>query len=277
MAMFKRTRRPPREEPPFLPLWDDASGRAAVRLGNAQDIGRRQDQQDAFGWSAIPYGCGRMAAVLSDGMGGLADGARLSREVVAYMIGHLAEDGAVAPALETAVDALNERVLHENGLRGVAAGATLCLAVVARRDLYWLCVGDSRLYLLRGGRLHAINRDHNAAERLLTAYFRGEIALDEWQRHSGDERLTSYIGGAPLADVDMNRRPFRLQDADKLLLCSDGVYRALAEEEITEILREDPQTAADELIQRSLAKRLRGQDNLTAMLIEYAFEERVEA
>lgn len=267
-GVLKKTKRVTAPEP-YLPLWQDDTRRIAVRLGNAQDIGRRREQQDAFGWSDVPYGEGRLAAVLADGMGGLADGAGTSRLAVSHVLAHLDPDGAVPPFLEQTADALNEQVLRE-AARGAPRGTTLCVAVVVRDALYWLCVGDSRLYLLRGGRLCPVNQDHNQYHLLLTAFLRGDPVAPASLDAESEGALTSYIGCPDFSDMDINRRPFALQDGDTLLLCTDGVYRALSEPEMTAVLRQaPPQAAADELVRRAVAKRLKGQDNLTVMTIEY--------
>src|SRR6516225_4662926 len=117
--------------------------------GNAQDIGDRERQEDAFGFSSLGDRAferhGGVMAVLCDGMGGLANGAAASRAAVDAALGGYrrkqpAED--VPSALDRALREAHEAVCAVCGA-GETAGSTIVMAVVWHDRLYWASLGDS--------------------------------------------------------------------------------------------------------------------------------------
>jgi protein phosphatase len=249
-----------------------------LRPGNAQWIGTRSEQEDAFAFD----GCdvdgatpgGTVLVVLADGMGGLQAGGEASRIAVSTFRSYVAAQPAdlpVAEALEVALHAAN-RAVHELALNTAGegeVGTTLVAAAVRGSALQWVSVGDSRLYLYNGASrsLTRCTEDHTLA-RELEERFRG----DAWDgevpsTHPDRNVLTSFLGLAEVPAVDRNRRPFTLQPGDRLLLCSDGVDGVLTLEELAAPLAGEPQAAAEALISAVRARGLDPQDNATVAVL----------
>ncbi|HRZ07989.1 MAG TPA: protein phosphatase 2C domain-containing protein [Candidatus Competibacteraceae bacterium] len=245
--------------------------------GNAQHRGNREEQQDSFGFSDLNDQAlldrGGALAVLADGMGGHALGRAASQTAVKTFLDsypHKAPDEPIPTALR--------RLLHEanTAVRALAeeqgeldnAGSTLAAAVVHQQALHWIAVGDSRIYLYRAGRLTPLTEDHVYARELDRAVAAGRIEATEAADHPDRDALTSFLGAPELAAIECNFQPVPLQAGDRILLCSDGVYRALAETELAEELaRPQPQAAAEALVGRVLARQRPDQDNSTVVIL----------
>ena len=263
-------------EQPFLtvPL-DDAGNSVQLRFGNAQAIGDRQQQQDAFGYSNIldvaQVAQKGVLAILADGMGGLQNGRQVSEYTVGAML-RLFEgvryDENLSGQLEEMAVQVNRQVCAGHGNSG-QAGSTLVAALLYKTRLHWACVGDSRLYVYRKNALYQLNEDHTYQTRLLHEHIRGARSLESARGEDQLCALVSYIGSPTLPQVDRNRRGFALQRGDRLVLCTDGVYNAVNNAELISCLHSAPQDAANAILETALAKRHPGQDNATVMIIEY--------
>lgn len=249
--------------------------------GNAQFIGSRNDQQDSFGFSDIEnidlvekVG---VLAVLADGMGGLEKGKDASNVAVKEMLNSFAE----SPGDEPTVQILN-RILHLTNssilefadkydlYRGM--GTTMIAAVIKEESLYWISVGDSRLYLFRNNILTQMTEDHNYAMELEKDVNFGKITREEALSENCRDYLTSYLGMEEIKYIDSNFEPFKLEKKDLILLCSDGLYKTLNNEEIIRILNENknnPQEAAEKLISKVKNYEKIYQDNVTVVILGY--------
>jgi serine/threonine protein phosphatase PrpC len=245
--------------------------------GNAQNIGNRAEQQDEFGFSQlddqrfIEYG--GILAVVADGMGGLALGREAARAAKHTMLAHYQEAVRQMPvpeALEAALQEANRAVLAlslEKAREG-EVGTTLVAAVVKDRQLYWVSVGDSRIYLWRRGIMYQLTTDHDYGRELARQAQAGELGWEEALGHSQREALTSYLGLRELPEVHRSTTPMPLAPGDRILLCSDGLYRALSPEEMAGVLAAaSPQEAAEALVAQALAKRNPHQDNITVAIL----------
>jgi PPM family protein phosphatase len=238
--------------------------------GSAQHQGSRQEQQDSFGFSdatnqALAAHAGFLG-VVADGMGGLARGSEASQSAVRSFLGIFEgkpESESIPAVLERAVRQANAAV-HAIG-EGV--GTTLVAATVRGRDLYWVSVGDSRAFLLRGGRLLRINADHNYSAELYRQVAAGSVDRTAAEAHPERESLTSYLGGPEVAAIDRNIKPFPLRPGDAVVLCSDGVYRTLSEDEIVACVTDAPdyQLACQTIVERTIARGRQHQDNATVI------------
>jgi protein phosphatase len=248
-----------------------------LRPGNAQHLGARREQQDAFGFSDLDdrtfTAHGGVLAALADGMGGMALGREAAQVAIATLLQHYAaKDPAIPPevALQLAVQAANAAVNQLTDAAGLSegdAGATLLVVVVHEARLYWIAVGDSRIYLCRNGELAQLNLEHIFARELWRSVATGNLSRDQLFNDPEREMLTSYLGLPELPELDYNRQPLPLQPGDRLLLCSDGLYPMLAAETITALLTDDPQTAADRLVEAALNQQHPHQDNVTAVIL----------
>ena len=153
-------------------------------LGNAQHKGKRREQQDSFAISdvsdAIFVEKGGILAALADGMGGMS----LGREASALAVETMLESYAVKEDSESVDEALMRSLSRANmavvelarkhDLEG-SVGTTMIAAVIFRGSLYWISVGDSRIYLCRDGRLIQLTADHTYALELYEEASIGEI------------------------------------------------------------------------------------------------------
>jgi len=243
--------------------------------GNAQHIGARPQQQDAFGFSdpgdRAFVNHGGFLGVVADGVGGLTHGSEASQSAVRAFLQayHLKSPGETIPeALASALREANAAVLRvASAPSAEGAGTTLVAAVLHNQSLYWISAGDSRIYLLNGKRLTRVTSDHVYAHELDEQAAQGLISRDEAQNNSERGSLTSYLGQPDPKHVDRNTRPLGLRPDDCVILCSDGFYRALNEPEIVEAFRNDLQKACDTLVRQVLAKQRKQQDNLTVIAL----------
>ena len=145
------------------------------RPGNAQEIGGREEQQDAFAFSDIGDEAfadhGGVLAVVADGMGGLAGGRAASQTAVRTFLdaycGKAPGDG-IDTALDRAIHVANQAVCDLVSTRASDAerGTTLVAGVLHDDGLRWISVGDSRIYLVRSGHAEQVTLDHNYALEL---------------------------------------------------------------------------------------------------------------
>jgi protein phosphatase len=149
-------------------------------------------------------------------------------------------------------------------LAGMAT--TMTLACSSGPELFLGHVGDSRAYLLRGGDLIRLTRDHTYAQELADS---GRISQRDVERHRFRHVLTRALG--PQGDtvkVDVTR--VGLCDGDQLLLCTDGLTGMVPEDKIRELLAGGTvDSACRALIDAALAGG--GQDNVTVVLARYRF------
>ena len=253
-----------------------APGKGVALTGIVHGIGGRDDQQDSCGLSD-ESGKGLwqdkgLFAVLADGMGGLSDGGAVSRLAVSTCLDTFFGAGAEkdpADLLLEAARATNIRVNSMLGLNIRKSGSTLVQALIRRGKLYFLTVGDSRIYLYRGGRLLCLNRSHVYAEELALAGINGRGSLDQVHRNSQKDALTSFVGAGELAHLDRNSEGIALVPGDKILLATDGVFGTLEDWQMERALEKDADEAARELGRQIEKADREYQDNYTAVILTY--------
>ena len=254
-------------------------GLDCVRTGVYSDIGQRSSQQDAaiVSESYEYIENRRVIAIMCDGMGGLAGGDLAS----GYCVNKLYEmfcnvnaEKDIPRFYSMMIDALDRHVKQMEAADGtpLGAGTTIVSIVIENGDLYWASVGDSRIYIISDTDSMCLTKDHNYKMILDQQVARGQIAKHTADTHPKREALLSYIGQGGVKYVDIPVRPVRLKGGDRLLLCSDGLYRTLRESEMAEIIRragDDMEAAARNLVRRAVGKGKANQDNTTAVLVKY--------
>ena len=231
------------------------------------DVGRvRPTNED----SALCFAPG--VAVVADGMGGRAAGEVASSLLVQTVRESLEQ--APRPwgeeALRQAVALANEKILAEAekypACEGMGTTATLVSYADAGVDgnaggeAVWAHVGDSRMYLLRGGELRQITRDHSYVEGLVES---GSITEAEARKHPRKNVLTRAVGVEPDVEVDTGR--LALQKGDTLLLATDGLTNMVEDADIARNLLEHPKDPAYAL--GTAANDAGGRDNITAVVV----------
>lgn len=252
----------------FFLLGKKKEEKSGVFIGNAQIIGKREEQEDSF--ASISTGNG-VLAVLADGIGGYAKGKMASSIVVETFLHEFSKPGNI-PSMEdffvTASGISNSKVLEK--ARGMKTGTTLVSAVISGDLLYWASMGDSAVILYRKGELLHLNKKHIYEAVLEEQFLSGKITREEMLNHAQKKNITSYIGHRGQLDIEVGERPVTLTRGDKVLLCSDGVYNSISEMELEKVLGKNiiPLEAAEEIIEIIRKKDLPNQDNATLIILE---------
>lgn len=225
----------------------------------------REDNQDRISRFATPLGDFFLVA---DGVGGHHGGAEASRIVAQGFARHLAivEPGTpLVDALRIASNKVNAEI-YEAGRSGDPQlhnmGSTVAFALLQNDQAVIGHVGDSRVYHIRDERLVQVMRDHSAVQKLLD---HGLVTESQARNHPDASVLTRSFGQKPEVEVDFDT--VTLIAGDGLLLCSDGLWGCVTDEEIREVVTSPsltPQACADALLE--LALNAGGPDNIS---IEY--------
>ncbi len=237
---------------------------AALRLAWAciSETGGRAANQDALGHAER---AGLSCFVLADGAGGHAAGevaARLTVNAVndAFMRGASLAECALAASSAVA-----------QGRAGTDMSTTLAACVVDRaaHQAQWAHLGDSRIYLLRQQRVVAVTRDHSLTQQLVDA---GLLPAHQLRVHAQRNILLAAIGAEGDTPVAV-REPLALLPGDALLLCSDGLWEWVTEDEMGEALAASAGCAQwlDALCARAAAASAgsgKARDNYSAYAIE---------
>jgi PPM family protein phosphatase len=217
--------------------------------------------------------------IVADGMGGMAAGEVASRLAISTSLklfqrserwGFRVNRRVARELFERLTADLREidRTLTEKSAadrRLLGMGTTLTAAYSMGIDLFIVHLGDSRVYLYRGGVLKQLTKDHTVAQAMADA---GYIAADEVRRHVKRNALTNFLGGHH-GKVKADLRWLRLNDGDRLLLCSDGLNEMVDDASIARILsgQDDARAAAQQLLEEALNHG--GKDNVTVIVAQY--------
>lgn len=205
-------------------------------------------------------------AVVCDGMGGHEAGEIASRLAVETIV-HCFENDDSDPLvmLPRAVQAAN-RAIYDTGTknRSMRGMGTTCTALLLRGGFaYSAHVGDSRLYLMRAGDVFLMTEDHSAVMDLVR---RGLLTREESRNHPDKNVISRALGSHPTVEVTHWPQPFAVRAGDRFLLCSDGLYDLVSDEQLLVIAGEGhPQVACDRLIR--LARTEGGHDNISVALL----------
>ena len=212
--------------------------------------------------------------MVADGVGGHQGGETASRAAVESIAEYVKETmnafytadendpRAFYSALKDAAAACHQTVIERADASGQPmAATTLTLFVAVWPTLYILHVGDSRLYLYRGGELEQLTRDQTMAQDLVDA---GALAKDVAARSPLAHVLTSALGGSE-ATPDVSRTT--VQRGDVLLLCTDGLTKHVPDEQIADRLR--TMSSAEQVVRTLIDDALAGggSDNVTVLVV----------
>ena len=204
--------------------------------------------------------------IVADGMGGHSAGevaSQLAADVVARL--YYASPEEPAAALKRAVEEANRRINEEAARDEAKHGmGTTCTALALRGgEAVAAHVGDSRLYMLRAGRLYQLSEDHSAVNEMVKM---GLITKEQARTHEDKNVILRALGTSPEVEVS-TVEPWRVEVGDRYLLCSDGLYDLVLDEEIAAALTGagDVHAAGERLIET--AKERGGHDNITVGII----------
>lgn len=234
------------------------------------ELGARDDQQDALCMTGLEAPERGVLAAVADGMGGLVNSGQVSRGLIDALREGFPPTDEAPPARQLQLLFRQALAQVENRQKGqtVQSGSTLVMGLITEDGLSWLSVGDSRIYLWRGGGLIQLNRDHDFSHDLTLLALQGDMTLQEADQDPRRESLTSFIGRGFPRKVEWNPEPVFLCPGDKVVLMSDGIYRALSQEKMARCLQGNASRAACALRAAVAEKELPQQDNFTAVILE---------
>ena len=252
-----------------------------LQVGRASNVGQVRDHNEDVLLTLEINQLGDQAPeplgwfVLADGMGGHQAGelaSALAMRVVTYellnqvlrpYLFNEARDATQRPLNEVMADAVMaaNKAVHEQVQGG---GTTLTCALILGNRAYLAHVGDSRAYLFADNHLRQITRDHSLVDRLVEL---GQITPGEAMHHPQRNVLYRAVGQGDPLEVDTYVELLPSSGQYRLLLCCDGLWGSIQDDQITQVLRmaATPQEACDRFIEAANAAG--GKDNITAVVI----------
>jgi len=240
-----------------------------LKVGYVCDRGlspRRPVNQDRY--LAIPE---RGLFAVFDGVGGQRAGevaSQTAAETIEEALTHHTAritDSESVELIRRAIDFANRDVyeLAESDPAYKTMATTVALIHIAGNTATIAHVGDSRVYRLEGGHFHRETVDHTDLNDEIRA---GKISSEIADRLANRNIINRALGVESVVDVEI--KTIRIRDGARFLLCSDGIYRHLSDEEIARVLAEhkEPQRAADEL--KRIVHQRGADDNLTAVVVQ---------
>jgi serine/threonine protein phosphatase PrpC len=238
--------------------------------------GGREKNEDRMGY-CYTRDAGLFA--LADGMGGHPEGevaSQLALQTVSALFQREARPRLAEPLrfLHDAIIAGHHQLLRYASERALmdTPRTTLVACLIQGNAAYWAHCGDSRLYLVRGEKLVARTRDHSYSE------------LQEAMAHvvpMGDRVNRNVLFtclGSPGKPVVDTAGPLVVHAGDRLMLCSDGLWGALSDAVITELLATRPiSEAVPELVERALRTAGEKSDNVTVLAVEWEAAEDLDS
>ena len=207
--------------------------------------------------------------VVADGMGGHQAGevaSRLAAETISQEYFNQNENGSIEKNLHKAFLAANKKIysMASSNPQYRGMGTTCTSLVVKDQQIYFAHAGDSRAYILQNNSITRITEDHTYVQELVN---RGDISADEAETHPKRNILTNAMGTKPDLRVDTGKSALPFLENNRLLLCSDGLYDYIKDNELADILSTKPlHEAASYMIEQ--AKKRGGHDNITVVLAE---------
>lgn len=259
-------------------------------VGYGTDVGRMRDHNEDYvskfslGLEQIPGTPEVGLYIVADGMGGHQAGEKASesviKDVVINRIQEKMQQLQSVPKLNRATirldeiltpgEILREAILQANQVllntrdstSGRDRGTTITAALIVGDKCAVANVGDSRTYLRRGNKLRQITEDHSLVARLVASK---SIKPSEVRSHPQRNQIYRTLGDETNVDVDLFKE--NLSSGDQLLLCSDGLWEMVLDEQIEAIMNNarTPQSACDRLIRE--ANERGGEDNISVIVI----------
>ncbi len=196
-----------------------------------------------------------------DGVGGAGGGGDAAMSVIRALAA--VPEGLAPPdrlsVVRSSLQAVHAELQHRSsGLNHAVFATTIVMLLIEENHFACLWAGDSRAYLLRQGTMSRLTADHSAVQELVRG---GHLSESAALRHPEANVITRAIGSGSTLDLD--KTVGGILEDDRFLLCSDGLYKALAETEMRELL-EGEGDVAQRLVAAALARRAR--DNVTAVV-----------
>ena len=227
----------------------------------------RSENQDYMGHF---HANGGHLLVVADGMGGHNGGWEASHMVVDACRQAFDEWDSKRSPLHLLSDCVQlsntqliERSVVEPTLQGM--GSTFVGIYVHEGKAWFANLGDSRAYLLRNGEIKRISRDHSRVGMMVEA---GLLTEEAARKHPMSNVLEMALGVEDFVAPEMSSKPMELQEGDRFLLCSDGLWGLVLDEELEGLLGQgELKTQAQKALELALSRG--GTDNVTLAILDY--------
>jgi len=229
-------------------------------------IGGRKNNQDRMGYS---FTRDSLLLLLADGMGGHIQGeaaATIAVQTIGSMFQRQATPYVKKPErfLQEAFLSAHQEILRYRERHDLpeTPRTTIIACLIQHNTAFWAHCGDSRLYWMRGGEVLARTRDHSRIESLIAE---GKVEECERDTHPERNRLFNCLGAPTAPMVDLSHRA-GLQTGDVLLLCSDGLWGVIPDDDLLASLTGNTIVrAVPELISTAITAGGQYGDNVTAL------------
>ncbi len=247
-----------------------------VEFVAATDVGRRREHNEDSYLTMHFERCHLdktetlLVLAVADGMGGHAAGEVASKLCLQVFSSHLLNaiqdwlnfsEPNWLEALKSAALEANRQVFAEAQAMRNNMGTTLTAAVICGNKAFFVNVGDSRGYLLQGGKLRQITKDHSLVQQYVDA---GLLTPEQARWHPQRNIITQAVGIEPTVQVDTFE--VALQRGDLILVCSDGLVDMVDDNEIERVLLSEPSLEATAKTLIKLANDAGGDDNITVAI-----------
>ena len=231
------------------------------------DIGcSREINEDSIGYYPELNPQKGFFAIIADGMGGHQAGEVASQKTVEIIYKYYSQSkkkttDALKQAFIQANNAIYQISLSDSNLKGM--GTTATAIAIKQGLLYFAHVGDSRLYRLRNNELSLLSKDHTVVNNLLSM---GLLTIEQAENHPDKNLITRAIGTKPSVEIDVFTKPLTIAIGDYYILCSDGLYDLVYDDEIKKAILASLtlNKAGNDLIE--LAKKRGGYDNISIII-----------
>lgn len=225
----------------------------------------REDNQDAIRLSGETPAADRRLFALADGMGGYSHGGLASQTALETFFETFYGDTApmVPRRMRRSVDAANLGVFQmAQRLGAVRMGTTLTAVTVVGNQLHFAHVGDSRTYLIRDNRAQCLTNDHTHVGDMVRMKV---ITPDKVRKHAQRSILTKGLGLGLFVQPDITQ--VTVQDGDRLVLCCDGIWSVIEDQEFAHIATQsaDMNSLSEQLVNLALDRE--SDDNLSVVAI----------
>ncbi|MFC1817448.1 Stp1/IreP family PP2C-type Ser/Thr phosphatase [Thermodesulfobacteriota bacterium] len=242
-----------------------------IIIGAATDPGlEHNENQDSYAFYSLEKGSAPkkgILMVLADGMGGHSGGAIAAKITVDVLMQTYYEDNtaSITESLKKSFLKANQKVIErgKDDLKLQGLGSTLVSVVFKGDQMYFANVGDSRGYSIYANEISQFTEDHSYVASLVKA---GAISAEEALTHPEGNIITRAIGFEEDLSVDTSQESIKIKKDQYILLCCDGLYRVVSDQEILATVNEykDPDIISKKLIEMANANG--GPDNITVLI-----------
>lgn len=197
--------------------------------------------------------------IVADGLGGHADGEKASMTAVDY-IEENSFGGYTTERIYELMESANKEVLQNGG----GGKSTVAAAFIENGRLFYTNVGDSRVYIFRSGRIISQTKDHSVCQASVDM---GMLSPDEIRGSEDRSRLLKVLGSEESLNIKKRYQPVKLQDKDAFLVCSDGFWEYVYENEMeADLLKSDSaELWLKYMLKRHILRAENKGDNYTAV------------